>query len=67
MVEFVLPDELKDEESSFVLPEDLQAPSLSDEETIRPTPAGDVGVGKMAQALAAEVAISEAGRTASAF
>lgn len=67
MVEFVLPDELKDEESSFVLPEDLQTPSLSDEEPVRPTPGGDVGAGKMVQALAAEVAISEGGRTAAAF
>jgi len=67
MVDVVLPDYLQEEKVDVTLPDYLQSPTLSDEETIRPTPAGDVGVGKMAQALAAEVAISEAGRTASAF
>lgn len=40
---------------------------LQEEGASKPSPAGDVGLGKMAQALAAEVAIAEGGRTAAAF
>jgi len=72
VVDFVLPDELKlnktdSSQDSFVLPDELKIPSITQENPSVPTPGSNVGVGKMAQALAAEVAIAESGRTAAAF